>query len=226
MKIKGDFMRTKREEIKCYINEVITRNKRQWKFEGGKNSGTEFQRIVRDYFNENAEKHHILRAKSNENPNDPRTDVYFICNEGECDGYEVKSIKDGSLPGLTICNNPLLLNDKKVLLINYTVDKNSTISVLDVYETQIFRLTSINSSGKYKGCLMSTRDTGKKIKGRNFNDFINTCEDEDYTLEELTNPELVRKTILYYSASKLVDSDYNFTDEEILEAVHNLKESD
>lgn len=152
--------------------------------------------------------------------------MYFVCDEGECDGYEVKSIKDGSLPGLTICNNPLLLNDKKVLLINYTVDNDSTILVIDVYETQIFRLTSINASGKYKGCLISTRDTGKKIKGRNFNDFINTCEDEDYTLEELTNPELVRKTILYYSASKLVDSEFNFKDKEIERAIRDLRKND
>lgn len=193
---------------------------------GWKNSGTEFQRVVRDYFNENTEKYHILKTESNENPNDSRTDVYFVCDEGECDGYEVKSIKDGSLPGLTICNNPLLLNDKKVLLINYTVDNDSTILVIDVYETQIFRLTSINASGKYKGCLISTRDTCKKIKGRNFNDFINTCEDEDYTLEELTNPELVRKTILYYSASKLVDSEFNFKDKEIERAIRDLRKND
>ena len=120
--------------------------------------------MVRDYFNDNTKKYSIVRAESNENPNDPRTDVYFICVDGERDGYEVKSIKDGSLSGLTICNDPRLLNDKKVLLINYTVDENQTIFVLDVYGTEIFRLTSINDGGKYKGCLMSTRDTGKKLK--------------------------------------------------------------
>ena len=173
-----------------------------------------------------AKKYRILRAESNENPNNPRTDVYFISNEREFDGYEVKSIKDGKLSGLTICNNPHLLNDKKVLLINYTVDENNTISVIDVYETEHFRLTGINTSGKYKGCLISTRDTGKKIKGRNFNEFISSSDDDDYTLEELTAPELIRKTVLYYSASKLVDPEYNFTDEEILEAIHNLKKND
>ncbi len=139
------------------------------------------------------------------------------------EGIEVKSCKNGALNGVTICNAPHLLNDKKAILINYTIAQNNVINVVDVYETEIFRLTSINTRGKYKGCLISTRDTGKKIKGRTLNDFISTNDDNDYTLEQLTAPSLIRKTILYYSVSKLVDSEYNFTDEEILKALHDLK---
>ena len=96
---------------------------------------------------------------------------------------------------------------------------------MSVIFTQIFRLITINQNGKYAGFLCSTRDTGKKIKGRNYNEFVSTSNEDDYTLQQLTNPTLIRNTVLYYSASKLVDVTYNFTDEEILEAVEHLRDN-
>ena len=219
-------MRTKNNEIKEYINSNIRTNTNNWIYRRGENFGIRLQVEVGNYYRANAEQFNIEQVQINTNPNDERPDVVITYNDGTEEGCEVKSCKDGALNGVTICNAPPLINDKKAFLINYTVGDDNVIFVVDAYETEIFRLTSINSRGKYKGCLISTRDTGKKIKGRNFNGFINTSEENDYTLEQLTDPALVRKTILYYSASKLVDSDYNFTDEEILEAVHNLKEND
>ena len=216
-------MRTKNIEIKNYINGVIKANPNNWTYNRGSNFGVALQVEVGNYYKANKAKYNILDVQINTNPNDERSDVVLTYKNGKVDGYEVKSCKDGALSGVTICNAPRLLNDKKAFLINYTVDTNSVIVVLDVYETEIFRLTSINQRGKYKGCLISTRDTGKKIKGRNFNDFISTSDDDDYTLEELTDEALIRKTILYYSASKLIDDEYNFTDEEILEAIRHLR---
>ncbi len=219
-------MRIKNNEMKEYINNIIRTNTVNWEYRRGENFGIRLQVEVGNYYRDNAERFNIEQVQINTNPNDERPDVVLTYNGGIEEGCEVKSCKDGALNGVTICNAPHLINDKRAFLINYTVGADNVIFVVDIYETEIFRLTSINSRGKYKGCLISTRDTGKKIKGRNFNDFINTSEENDYTLEQLTDPTLVRKTILYYSASKLVDSDYNFTDEEILEAIHNLKEND
>ena len=212
--------------MKDYINNIIRTNSANWIYRTGENFGIRLQVEVGNYYRYNAERFDIKQVQINTNPNDEKPDVVITYNSGLEEGCEVKSCKDGALKGVTICNAPHLINDKKALLINYSVGTDNVIYVVDIYETEIFRLTSINSRGKYKGCLISTRDTGKKIKGRNFNDFVNGSEENDYTLEQLTAPELIRKTILYYSASKLVDPEYNFTDEEIIEAIHNLKEND
>lgn len=219
-------MRTTNNDIKNYINGIIRANTVNWTYRRGENFGIRLQVEVGNYYRDNAVRLNIRNVQINTNPNDVHADVVITYNDNTEEGCEVKSCKDGALPGVTICNAPHLLNDKKAFLINYTIGADGIISVVDVYETEIFRLTSINTRGKYRGCLISTRDTGKKIKGRNFNEFISTSPDDDYTLEELTAPELIRKTILYYSASKLVDPEYNFTDEEILEAIHNLKGND
>lgn len=216
-------MRTKCNEIKEYINNVICSNSDNWRYRRGENFGIRLQVEVGNYYSANASRFEISDVQINTNPNDERPDVVITYKNGKIEGCEVKSCKDGALGGVTICNAPHLINDKKAFLINYTVGDNNLIHVVDVYQTEIFRLTSINSRGKYKGCLISTRDTGKKIKGRNFNDFISSSEDDDYSLEQLTDPKLIRKTILYYSAAKLVDDEYDFTDEEILKAVHHLR---
>ena len=216
-------MRTKNNEIKNYINGVISANRNDWIYHRGSNFGIALQVEVGNYYKDHKQRYNISDVQINTNPNDERSDIVITYNDGSEDGYEVKSCKDGALSGVTICNAPRLLNDKKAFLINYTVGAGNVIVVLDVYETEIFRLTGINKRGKYKDCLISTRDTGKKIKGRNFNDFISTSDEDDYTLEELTEEALIRKTILYYSAAKLIDDEYEFTDEEILEAIRHLR---
>ena len=216
-------MRTKRNEIRDYINVVIQNNSTNWQYQKGANFGIRLQVEVGNFFLSNAEKLQILNIQINTNPNDTRPDIVITYNNGAIEGFEVKSCKDGALGGVTICNAPHLINDSQAFLINYTVNDNNTIYVIDVYQTELFRLTSINSHGKYKGCLISTRDTGKKITGRNFNDFILSSETDDYSLEQLTDPNLIRKTVLYYSASKLVDDEYMFTDEDILNAIHHLR---
>ena len=216
-------MRIINEEIKEYINATIKSNKNDWMYRRGSNFGIALQVEVGNYYKANMTKFNISNVHINTNPNDEHSDIVITYNDGTENGCEVKSCKDGALNGVTICNAPRLLNDKKAFLINYTVGPGNIIIVLDVYETEIFRLTSINKKGKYKGCLISTRDTGKKIKGRNFKDFINTSDEDDYTLSQLTEEGLIRKTILYYSASKLIDDEYNFTDEEIVEAIRHLR---
>ncbi len=216
-------MRNKNNDIKNYINDVIESNKENWVYRKGENYGIRLQVQVGNFYKENANQYNIHEVQINTNPNDEKADVVIKYENGAEKGIEVKSCKNGSLSGVTICNAPHLLNNKKAFLINYTVGQNNVIYIVDVYETEIFRLTSISARGKYKGCLISTRDTGKKIKGRAFSDFILSNDDDDYTLEQLTNPSLIRKTILYYSASKLVDEEYDFTDEEILSAIHDLK---
>ena len=216
-------MREKNDEMKNYINNVIGTNETDWIYQRGKNFGIKLQNEVGNYYRHNAARFNITNVQINENPNDERADVVVTYRNGTEDEYEVKSCKNEALSGVTICNAPHLLSDKKAFLINYTIGTNNVINIVDIYQTEIFRLTSINSSGKYRGCLISTRDTGKKIKGRNFNDFVNSCEEDDYTLAELTEPSLIRKTILYYSASKLVDSYFDFTDDEILEAINHFR---
>ena len=216
-------MRKKNNEIKEYINNKITEAPEKWIYRKGENFGIRLQVEVGNYYKSIADSLNIKEVQINTNPNDERPDVYIVYNDETEEGFEIKSCKDGALNGVTICNAPHLLNDKKAFLINYTINSDKIVHIIDVYETQIFRLTSVNTNGKYKGCLISTRDTGKKIKGRNFNDFITTSDEDDYSLEQLTNQNLIRRTILYYSAAKLIDKTYNFTDEEILDAVHNLK---
>lgn len=215
-------MRDYNNEIKDFINKKIKENSKSWIYQKGSNFGVKLQVLVGEYYEENKNKFKICKVKINTNPNDVNPDVVLEFTDGRTDGIEVKSCKDEALTGVTICNGPNLINDKKAILINYTIT-NSIVEVVDVIETQIFRLITINSTGKYQGCLSATRDTGKKIKGRNFKNFISTTEEDDYTLAQLTEPSLIRKTILMYSASKLVDTEYNFTDEEILDAVHKLR---
>lgn len=224
--MKVTCLRTKRDDIKQYINDIIGSDKKNWIYRKGSNFGTKLQEEVGNYFKSKMEELCISDVEINTNPNDVNPDIviHFIDNTKE--GFEVKSCKDGALGSVTICNSPHLLNDKKAFLINYTVGENNVILVEDIYQTEIFRLTSINSRGKYKGCLRSTRDTGKKIKGRTFNDFISTCEKDDYTLKQLTDPKLIRKTVLYHSAAKLVDDEYIFTDKEILSAIQELRKND
>ena len=216
-------MRKQNNEIKDYINIKIRANTGSWTYRKGENFGVPLQKLVGKYYEDNKDRYDSSTVEVNTAQNDERADVVITYTDGVVDGYEVKSCRDGKLGGVTICNSPRLLNDKKAFLINYTVGDDKVIVVLAVYETEIFRLTTINSNGKYKGCLKSTRDTGKKIKGRNFNDFINTSDEDDYTLEELTDPALIKKTILYYSVSKLIDDEYEFYEEEILEAIRQLK---
>ena len=216
-------MRKKNNEIKEYINNKILSNPLNWEYRKGANFGISLQTEIGNYYQSNAQKFNIKKVKINTNPNDENPDIVITHTNGSTEGYEIKSCKDGALNGVSICNAPHLLNNKKTFLINYTISESNVLHVVDVYETELFRLTSIYSTGKYSGCLISTRDTGKKIKGRNFNNFINTSDEDDYTLEQLTNSDLIRKTILTYSASKLVDEEYNFTDEEILTVVHNLR---
>ena len=217
-------MRKTNNNIKNFLNTKIKTAPDKWRFSSGTNFGIALQRLIKDFFVSHKNVWKIEKVISNENPNSNEPDIKIIYQNGETKKYEVKSCKNGDLSGVTICNNPNLLTDTDTFLINYFPNLNTNIiEIVDVYETQLHRLTSISSSGKYKGCLISTRDTGKKIKGRNFNDFISTNDEDDFPLEVLKNDSLIRKTILYYSASKLVDPIYNFTDSEILAAIHELK---
>lgn len=215
-------MRNFNEEIKHYLNNEISMSPSNWAHASGANFGIPLQRLIGKYYNDNSKKLNISKVAINTNPNCSDPDVVLTFNDGKIRGIEVKSCKDASLTGVTICNSPQLINDREAILINYTY-VNNTLNVIAVIFTQIFRLITINKAGRYAGCLSSTRDTGKKIKGRNYNEFVSSSNKDDYTLEQLTNPSLIRKTVLYYSASKLVDENYNFTDEEILKAIQHLR---
>ncbi len=219
-------MRKINNDIKNYINNFINNSSSSnWIYQKGSNYGIELQKLAGSYYQLNSQKFGIQNVKINTNPNDPDADIVLTFTDFTKRDIEVKSCKDEALNGVTICNAPHLLNDKDTLLINYSVSEiTGKIYVKDVYETQLHRLVSINKTGKYKDCLTSTRDTGKKLKGRNFNDFINTDEKDDYSLTELTDDKLVRKTILTYSTSKLVDNEYDFSIEEITEVFSLLKE--
>ena len=218
-------MRKTNNNIKNYINNFINNySDSNWIYQKGSNYGIELQKLVGSYYKQISRELGIQCVRINTNPNNPDPDILLIFINSKKREIEVKSCKDEALSGVTICNAPHLLNDKDTLLINYSVSENTgKIYVKDVYETQLYRLVSINKTGKYKGCLTSTRDTGKKLKGRNFNDFINTNEEDDYSLAELTNDKLIRRTILTYSTSKLVDNEYNFTINEITEVYLSLK---
>ncbi|MCQ2454525.1 MAG: hypothetical protein MJ090_00035 [Clostridia bacterium] len=217
-------MRQTNNEIRDFINQQIQKRPEAWKFNRGSNFGIPLQRLVYQFYFDNREKFKIRIVECNENPNSTDPDIVVHYSDNKVEGIEVKSCKNGALSGVTICNSPHLLNDSKAILINYVPHPDTNVIFAEnVYVTQLHRLTSKVKTGKYTGCLISTRDTGKKIKGRNFNDFINTSENDDYSIEELTDERLIRKTILYYSASKLVDDDYTFSDEEILEAIHFLR---
>lgn len=221
-------MRIYNEDIKIYLNNQIQKeiniDHTKWKFKSGGNYGVKLQELVGKYYEDNSEKFKISSVKINTDPSSPEPDVVISFLNGTTKGIEVKSCKNGTLHGVTICNSPKLINNKDALLINYNIS-NLTVNVQAVIETQIFRLITINKSGMYKGCLSSTRDTGKKIRGRTYQSFISTSDSDDYTLEQLTKPELIRKTILMYSASKLIDDEYNFADEEILSAIKILNEN-
>lgn len=212
------------DDLRDYINEEIVENSSDWTIAHQKNFGDQFQDMVRRYYNVHKRTLGVRSVEQNQNPNDRRADVIITMNDGSVIEYEVKSCKNGSLPGVTICNAPELLTDKPTYLINYTIE-NDIVRVIDVYDTQLFRLTSIRSGGKYDGCLLSTRDTGKKIKGRTLNDFLIHTDENDYTFEHLTSPQLIRETILRYTAAKFVDNRYDFTDEEVLDAIHKIKEN-
>lgn len=218
-------MRKTNNNIKDYINNFINNSSdSNWTYQKGSNYGIELQKLAGSYYEQISKELGIQCVQINTNPNDLNPDILLIFTNSKKREIEVKSCKDEALSGVTICNAPHLLNDKDTLLINYSVCKNTKkIYVKDVYETQLHRLVSINKTGKYKGCLTSTRDTGKKLKGRNFNDFINTNEEDDYSLAELTDDRLIRRTILTYSTSKLVDNEYNFTIDEITEVYFSLK---
>lgn len=218
-------MRKTNNDIKNYINDFINNSSSSnWIYQKGSNYGIELQKLAGSYYQLNSQKFGIQNVKINTNPNDPDADIVLTFIDFTKRDIEVKSCKDEALNGVTICNAPHLLNDKDTLLINYSVSEiTGKIYVKDVYETQLHRLVSINKTGKYKDCLTSTRDTGKKLKGRNFNDFINTDEKNDYSLTELTDDKLVRKTILTYSTSKLVDNEYDFSIEEVTEVFSSLK---
>ena len=218
-------MRKTNNNIKDYINNFINNSSdSNWTYQKGSNYGIELQKLAGSYYEQISKELGIQCVRINTNPNNPDPDILLIFINSKKREIEVKSCKDEALSDVTICNAPHLLNDKDTLLINYSVSENTgKIYVKDVYETQLHRLVSINKTGKYKGCLTSTRDTGKKLKGRNFNDFINTNEEDDYSLAELTNDKLIRRTVLTYSTSKLVDNEYNFTINEITEIYLSLK---
>lgn len=218
-------MRKEDEKLRAFINEQIESNSEEWIANKGSNFGIPLQRLVKRYYDSQKEELGISTVTSNENPNSNDPDIVIEYNDGSKDYREVKSCKNGKLEGVTICNSPDLLSDSKTFLINYSPN-NSTgvINVNNVFDTQLHRLTGINSTGKYRGCLRSTRDTGKKIKGRSYSDFVSTNDEDDTSLEQLTDPSVQRQTILRYSASKLVDGQFNFSDEEILEAIHSLKQ--
>jgi len=220
-------LRKTNNDIKNYINDFISNSSSSnWTYQKGSNYGIELQKLAGSYYRQNSKKLKIQDVKINTNPNDTDADIVLTFTDFTKKDIEVKSCKDGALNGVTICNSPHLLNDKDALLINYTISEESgKIYVKDVYETKLYRLVSINKSGIYKDCLTSTRDTGKKLKGRNFNDFLNTKEEDDYSLSELTDNKLIRKTILTYSTSKLIDDDYNFSIGEITEVYNSLKKA-
>ena len=224
-KINIETTRKKNDELRDFINTEIADNSSNWTEAHQKNFGDQFQDRVRRYYSFNKKMLGVKSVEQNQNPNDRRGDVIITQNNGDVIEYEVKSCKNGNLEGVTICNTPELLNAKPAYLINYTINKDGVVYVIDVYDTQVFRLTSINKKGKYKGCLRGNRDTGKKIKGRPLNEFLLNSDDTDNTLQELTSPEIIRKTVLMYSASKFVDDKYNFTDEEILDAIHKIKKN-
>jgi len=215
-------MRNLNEEIRQYLNIKILKSSNNWRYTSGANFGIALQRLIGQYYIDNKITLDINTVDINTNPNCPDPDVVITYNNGQIMGIEVKSCKNSALSGVTICNSPHLINDKDTILINYTFT-NNVLSVIAVIFTQIFRLITINQGGKYSGCLSSTRDTGKKIKGRNYNEFINSSDEDDYTLAQLTDPNLIRKTVLYYSASKLIDAEFNFSNDEILEALENLR---
>lgn len=218
-------MREKDNELRSYLNnEILNSSSNTWIYRSGGNYGIPLQELVGKYYLDKKAEFGISDVDLNLNQNCIDPDVVITYDNGEKRGIEVKSCKNGALSGVTICNSPRLINDTDALLINYTFE-NDTLSVTDVIVTEIFRLITINSRGKYKGCLTSTRDTGKKIKGRNYNSFIGSSPEDDYSLEELTDAELAKRTVLYYSASKLIDDEFNFTDEEIVECLNNLRNS-
>lgn len=211
------------DDLRDFINDDIQENSSDWTEAHQKNFGDQFQDRVRRYYNVQRRVLGVRSVEQNQNPNVRMGDVIITMNNGTVLEYEVKSCKNGNLNGVTICNSPELLTDKPTYLINYTIDDSGIVKVLEVYDTQLFRLTSIQRRGKYAGCLISTRDTGKKIKGRTLSDFLSHTDETDYSFEELTSPQLIRETVLRYTAAKFVDDRYNFTDEEILKAIHFIK---
>lgn len=211
--------------LKIFLNNKIRENKKEWKWRAGSNFGIKFQILIGDYYKENKQKFDIEEIKVNLNPNDKSPDIVLRYKDNSLKKIEIKSCKNSNLNGVTICNSPELLEDTPCFLVDYYINDDSIVEISNVYETELHRLVTINSSGKYKGCLSSTRDTGKKLKGRNFNNFISTSPDDDYSLEELKNPNLIKKTILMYSVSKLIDENYNYSSEDIIDAFEDLKKN-
>jgi hypothetical protein len=177
---------------------------------------------VFNYFGQKKFELNIKEVIVSYDPNGILPDIKIIYNDSISEEIEVKSIKNTSLASLTICNRPELITKRKTFLIQYSAYKGKII-ITKVYETELFRLTTLNTTGKYTGCIKCIRDTGKKIKGRNFSEFINTSDDDDLTYEEITNPSTIRKTVLLHSVSKLIDPNYNFTNEEIDGALKFLR---
>ncbi|MGL5367986.1 MAG: hypothetical protein ACRDAG_06730 [Cetobacterium somerae] len=216
-------MRKTNNSLKEFLNKEIEKNKENWRFTSGSNYGINFQKMVGDYYEVKKSELDIEKVKVNLNPNSSEPDIVLSNKDNTLSNIEVKSCKNKALSGVTICNSPELLTDTPCILINYNVNDDSYVEVEEVIETQLHKLVTINSKGKYKGCLSSTRDTGKKLKGRNYTDFLASNDGDDYSLEELTDPELKRKTVLMYSASKLIDAEYDFSKEEIFQALDHLK---
>lgn len=216
-------MRKTNNSLKEFFNKEIEKNKENWKFTSGSNYGIAFQKMAGDYYEVKKTELGIREVKVNLNPNSPEPDIVLSNKDNTLSNIEVKSCKNKALSGVTICNSPELLTDTPCILINYKVDDNSYVEVDEVIETELHRLVTINSKGKYEGCLSSTRDTGKKLKGRNYKEFLDSNDEDDYSLEELTNSELKRKTVLMYSASKLIDAEYDYSKEEIFQALDHLK---
>jgi hypothetical protein len=211
--MKGNFditkiTRKRNIEIENFINNRIKKDETsRWKSVKSNNYGLVFQQAIGDYFTHTKKKFGISKVDVNFNPSDPRPDVVLTMKDGTVLEKEVKSFKDEMLSGLTICNHPNLLKDVPTYVVNYVFNGEKVFARM-VIETELHRLTGIAKSGKYCGCLLSTRDNGKKLKGRCFNDFFYSNPDDDKTIEELNNKALILKTELHYTIAKLVPGNY------------------
>ncbi|OZM56951.1 hypothetical protein CIB95_09275 [Lottiidibacillus patelloidae] len=217
-------MRKENIEIKDYLNEKILKQKNRgdWYEKPGENYGTKLQKLIGQYYEDNKNKYLIKHVEVTLDPNSPKPDIQLTFINNTQENIEVKSCKNKKLDGVTICNSPYLLTDTRTFLVNY-IFKDGLLYVNNLYDTELHRLTTIQEKGKYIGTIKCTRDTGKKVKGRSFSNFLTTKPQDDYSLEELKSPALIRKTILMYSVSKLVDQEHKFTNDEIIEAVNCLK---
>lgn len=201
--------RKRSTEIEDFLNRQIQNDKNGiWKSVKSNNYGLVFQRAIADYFESKKEKFGIALVECNLNPSDPKPDIVCTMKDGSIQVYEVKSFKDTMLSGLTICNHPSMLKSTITYLINY-IFAGDKVAVRSVVETELHRLTGLAKPGtRYAGCILATRDNGKKAKGRSFNDFYFSDPANDTPLDVLLAKEMLLKTELHYTVSKLVPGEY------------------